>query len=47
LLAEKAKERADEVARVHKEFGRVLKEQAAKHKKPASPATAGGAVVPA
>jgi hypothetical protein len=47
LLAEKAKERADEVTRVHKVFGQVLKERAAKHKKPASPATAGGADVPA
>jgi hypothetical protein len=47
LLAEKAKERADEAIRVHTVFGQVLKEQAAKHKKLASPGTAGRVDTPA
>jgi hypothetical protein len=47
LLAEKAQERADEAVSVHKVFVRLLKEETARHKQLASPATAGGAEVPA
>lgn len=42
LLAQKAKERAEEAMRVHKLFGQVLKELAEKHKKLGSSAPPGG-----
>jgi hypothetical protein len=47
LLARKAKERADEAAGVRALFARVLKEQAAGHKKAGLTATPGAASAPA
>jgi hypothetical protein len=45
LLAQKAKERADEASRVHALFTKVLKEQAARHKKlRGPPSTEAGSV---
>jgi hypothetical protein len=40
LLSQKAKERADEASHVHAVFTKVLKQQAARHKKLSGPAGA-------